>query len=487
MIKAKGGCWNPPPPAPGPADGNYPGVAITAIGMGTEPDDDEGGFKRAYTPTFFRQVDNSIEAGAPWGGNYHPGSATQLVTIHTVDADGMPIAGEATMRGDSGGPILYHLPDGTWQIIGNLNGDAQPSYADAYEAAPAYLHWIESVTGTDVSPCHDLNDEDEWEWHGACLGDLPISIDQSVAGSYVTDSCSAHTTGGQYCGGWWSPPLDKATGSMPMPNHPWIQASFVEDSLATTLTLANNGDFGDPVDVDAVADYLYDAAYDHSSYSFLANIHDEGEVGVGYLSVAVSASFAGSTAGEYEVFSEPDYDCGKGRIIVVDPTGGRTEWGLDSSGVLGDAACEGYFGADLGVGDFNGDGYDDLAVGSPGAAVGSLSSAGKVHVLYGSATGLTAAGDQMFHQNSTGISGSAHAWTFFAERLTTGDFDCNGSDDLVVGSPRATVGGHYEAGIVHVLYGTTGGLSSVNDLLYEGSAGVGDTPMDHDHLCRQSC
>jgi hypothetical protein len=73
MIKAKGGCWNPPPPAPGPADGNYPGVAITAIGMGTEPDDDEGGFKRAFTPTFFLQVDNSIEAGAPWGGNYHPG------------------------------------------------------------------------------------------------------------------------------------------------------------------------------------------------------------------------------------------------------------------------------------------------------------------------------------------------------------------------------------------------------------------------------
>src|SRR6266487_2071769 len=40
-------------------------------------------------------------------------------------------------------------------------------------------------------------------------------------------------------------------------------------------------------------------------------------------------------------------------------------------------------------GDFNGDGFADLAIGEPGATVGGFASAGDVIVIYGSGGGLT--------------------------------------------------------------------------------------------------
>ena len=53
--------------------------------------------------------------------------------------------------------------------------------------------------------------------------------------------------------------------------------------------------------------------------------------------------------------------------------------------------------------DYNGDGFDDLAIGVPDEDIGAISNAGAVNVLYGSASGLTAAGDQLWHQDSSGV------------------------------------------------------------------------------------
>ena len=59
--------------------------------------------------------------------------------------------------------------------------------------------------------------------------------------------------------------------------------------------------------------------------------------------------------------------------------------------------------------DFDGDGYADLAVGVPGEDVGAAGRhAGAVNVLYGSPTGLTAVGDQLWSQATTGIKGGRH-------------------------------------------------------------------------------
>src|SRR5690606_17825016 len=60
------------------------------------------------------------------------------------------------------------------------------------------------------------------------------------------------------------------------------------------------------------------------------------------------------------------------------------------------------FGSALAVGDFNGDGYDDLAIGSPGERVNGIDGAGGVNILYGSATGLTAKNDQFWTHASPG-------------------------------------------------------------------------------------
>lgn len=77
-----------------------------------------------------------------------------------------------------------------------------------------------------------------------------------------------------------------------------------------------------------------------------------------------------------------------------------------------------HFGAALAVGDFNGDGRDDLAVGVPDEDVGAAGNAGAVNVLYGSSSGgLTSTLNQFWHQDSPGIEGVAGAYDGFVRGL----------------------------------------------------------------------
>jgi len=58
------------------------------------------------------------------------------------------------------------------------------------------------------------------------------------------------------------------------------------------------------------------------------------------------------------------------------------------------------------LGDFNGDGYGDTAIGVPGEAIGSLFDAGAVNIIYGNYLAMTNTGDQIFHQPGAGYTGS---------------------------------------------------------------------------------
>ena len=125
--------------------------------------------------------------------------------------------------------------------------------------------------------------------------------------------------------------------------------------------------------------------------------------------------------------------------------------------------------------DFNGDGVADLAIGAPG----ENNFSGVVHVLYGASPGgVSAAGSQVWSQNSTGIAGTAEAADTFGETLAAGDFNGNGVADLAIGAP----GENNFSGVVHVLYGASpGGVSAAGSQVWsQNSTGIAGTAESSD-------
>ena len=119
-------------------------------------------------------------------------------------------------------------------------------------------------------------------------------------------------------------------------------------------------------------------------------------------------------------------------------------------------------GSAVSVADVNGDGYADLALGIAGEDITDLADAGSVALVPGSASGITGTGTQVFHQNTAGVPGVAEAGDRFGATTALLDLDGNGHPDLAAGAPAE----NSDNGAVWILGGTATGLTTTSALAF---------------------
>lgn len=113
------------------------------------------------------------------------------------------------------------------------------------------------------------------------------------------------------------------------------------------------------------------------------------------------------------------------------------------------------------VGDLNGNGYADLAIGAPLADPNGHTDAGNITIVFGGPGFTGSAGDWI---NSTN-DGEELGYSLAAG----GDINANGMDDLVAGAPFANASGLASSGRVYVYYGGSP-MNDIADRTFSGEA-----------------
>lgn len=96
--------------------------------------------------------------------------------------------------GDSGGPLYFQMPDGTWRVIGEdccsppISPGNQNPRISTYVSVPFHVAWAEQTSGIDLTPCHDASG---WNPTTACTG-FPTNPGDGVG--IWANQCQGETT-----------------------------------------------------------------------------------------------------------------------------------------------------------------------------------------------------------------------------------------------------------------------------------------------------
>lgn len=149
------------------------------------------------------------------------------------------------------------------------------------------------------------------------------------------------------------------------------------------------------------------------------------------------------------------------------------EWGVGGA----------HFAAALAAGDVDGDGYDELAIGTPWYD----NRPGRVDVLAGSADGPSLTTHQVLTPADLAEPALVPGWETFGLALQLGELDTTPGADLLVGMGLATVkadGSKVEGAGAVALIGSRAGVldPAEHRLFYQGAPGVSGTPTKYENL-----
>jgi len=149
-------------------------------------------------------------------------------------------------------------------------------------------------------------------------------------------------------------------------------------------------------------------------------------------------------------------------------------WHQDSEGIKNVAEEADSFGVSLAAANLGKTAQADLAIGAYLEGIsGQADLAGAVNVIYGGTTGLTATGNQFWSQNSPAIAEASELIDFFGWSLAAGNLGKTSHADLAIGVPLESLGATNANGVVHVLYGTSTGLTTAGAQFWsQNSPGV---------------
>jgi len=227
---------------------------------------------------------------------------------------------------------------------------------------------------------------------------------------------------------------------------------FTEDSPGMAGNGAADGDwFGRPVTTANFNNDAYDDLLIGARFETVEGLQGAGAVTVMYgsaagLSTAGSQYFNEGTAGLASDGLEPD-DC----------------WGHQA-----------------GAGDFNNDGYDDVAINAIDETVGGKVQAGGMTVMYGGPAGLGVAGSTWWTQDTPGVPGDVVIYGWFSFYIWSKDFNRDGYDDIAIGAPGSTIGGFTTAGMVIIMNGSASGIVSNQAKSFDQSMLRGNGAAEHD-------
>lgn len=182
----------------------------------------------AITPILFGCDEALIEVGTPvtivgFGdssvgepeliGRKHAADTQIVGYLSTIGIGGMGVGAES---GDSGGPALVQVADGSWRVLGIVSGGGGDGATVQYVPAPKTVAWIEQRSGIDITPCHAS--DGSWAPTPACEG------------MFVSADPGASWTAG--CPGPSAPPSQDC-------GPPWTE---IEDSQAPMVSLIEPAD-----------------------------------------------------------------------------------------------------------------------------------------------------------------------------------------------------------------------------------------------------